>query len=327
MIAARLDIREVAPGTILRVRKRFGVMPDGGDASYPMVVVAGATPGPTVALVAGIHGDEYEGPAALWRVREKLHPARLHGRVVMVPVAHTAAFAAGTRESPVDRVNLARCFPGDPEGTITLRLAHDLFETVARAADVLVDLHSGGVRYAFLPVAGFYGAGQGIAAATAARSLDLAQAMGLPWLWRLPARAGVLSCEAARLGVAVTGCEAGGRGGCLDSDVAAYATGVLHVLAHAGVLEPAPDRPPRLGHTHFLDGDFALSPMAGFLEPCVALGTRVAAGTALARIRGLDGSDGIELSAQADGVVMAERHLRAIHVGEWATCALREVAL
>jgi predicted deacylase len=326
MIAVAIDIREVPPGTVLRVRKRFGVTADGNDATYPLVVVAGPAPGPVVALVAGIHGDEYEGPAALRRVLDQLNPARVRGRVVVVPVAHTAAFAAGTRVSPIDGLNLARCFPGDANGTITLRLAHDLFETIACPADILVDLHSGGVRYAFASVAGFYD-GDGIAAETAAQSLRLACSMRLEWLWRLPPRAGVLSFEAARRSVAVTGCEAGGRGGCLESDVDAYVAGLLNVLAESGVIDQplAAQLPPV--QIRALDGDFTLSPTAGFITPLVPLGARVTAGTLLARLHSCEGHELFTFRAEVDGVVMAERHLRAIQPGEWATCALRELAL
>jgi len=326
-VLGEFDVQAVPAGSIARVAKQFASTPDGVPASYPLIVVAGRAPGPTACLVAGIHGDEYEGPAALWRVAAQLDPERLRGRVVLVPVAHGAAFAAGQRSSPIDGVNLARSFPGDADGTVTQRLAADLFRTLVASADILVDLHSGGVRLAFLQVAGFYQPGDGISESAAAGSLALARSMRLPWLWRLPSRAGVLSCEAARAGVAVVGCEAGGRGGCLDADVAAYANGVLGVLADQGLIDPPDGLPPIPDHTHCLDGDFALAPASGFLDPGVALGEAVAAGAVLARIRSPIGDELARLVAQHDGIVMAERHLRAIHAGEWATCAVRVVTL
>jgi predicted deacylase len=318
------DVDSVPPGSVATVAKRFGFSPDGASATYPLIVVAGREPGPAACLIAGIHGDEYEGPAALWRVLEQLDPGKLRGRVAAVPVAHGAAFAAATRSSPIDGVNLARSFPGDPNGTITQRLAYDLFQTVVRSADILVDLHSGGTRLAFVQVAGFYGPGDGFADELAARSLGLAQAMGLPWIWRLPPRAGVLSFEAACAGIAVTGCEAGGRGGCLEGDVAAYARGVLGVLADQGLIERPANLPPPPDYTHFLDGDFAPAPVSGFLEPVAALGERLCTGGLLARIRATTGTELARLLADMDCVVMAERHLRTINAGEWATCAVRE---
>ncbi len=318
------DVHAVPPGTVARVAKRFGFAPDGTPATYPLIAMAGGEPGPTACLVAGIHGDEYEGSPALWRVLSQLDATKLRGRVVAVPVAHGAAFSAATRSSPIDGVNLARSFPGDPHGTVTQRLAHDLFQTVVRPADILVDLHSGGARLAFVQVAGFYGPGEDIGSDLSARSLDLARAMGLPWIWRMPPRAGVLSFEAACAGITVIGCEAGGRGGCLEGDVAAYTSGVLGVLANQDMIEPPTNLPARPDYTHFLDGDFALAPVSGFLEPLVALGARVHAGDLLARIRAPSGAELARLLAEADGVVMAERHLRTIHEGEWATCAVRE---
>ena len=321
-VSGEFDWRSLARGATARIAKRFAWMADGTPATYPVVAVAGRTPGPIAALIAGIHGDEYEGPTALWDVLNWLDPATLRGTVVVVPVAHTAAFAAGTRESPVDGMNLARSFPGDPGGSLTQRLAADLFATVVAGADLLVDLHSGGARLAFVQVAGFYGEGP-----LAARSLALAVGMGLPFVWRLPARPGVLSFEAMRVGVAAAGCEAGGRGGCLPADTAAYARGVLGVLADQGMIDRPPDVPQPRHPTHCLDGDFALAPMSGFLDPAVALGGAVSSGDLLATIRSVGGHELARLLAETDGVVMAERHLRTIHAGEWATCAVRSVPL
>ncbi len=326
-IVDTFEPHSVAPGMVARMAKRFSWMPDGAAATYPLIVIAGARPGPTAALVAGIHGDEYEGPAALWRVLAAVTPENLCGRLLVVPVAHGAAFSAGTRTSPIDGVNLARIFPGDPGGTTTLRLAHDLFETVVRRADFLVDLHSGGSRLAFVQVAGFYPVQDGIDAALAEQSLHLARGLRLPWLWRLPGRSGVLSFEAMRAGVAATGAEAGGRGGCLEADVHAYAQGVLGVLSDRGMIQSRSGLPAPPAHAHCLDGDFALAPVSGFLEPAVGLGERVQAGKLLARIRAPSGAELSRIVAETDAVVMAERHLRSIAAGEWATCAVRELAL
>ena len=67
--------------------------------------------------------------------------------------------------------------------------------------------------------------------------------------------------------------------------------------------------------------------MSGFLDPAVALGGAVSSGDLLATIRSVGGHELARLLAETDGVVMAERHLRTIHAGEWATCAVRSVPL
>ena len=320
------DTAAVAAGTIARVNVAFATLAEGTPSSFPLIVAAGAQPGPVLACTGGIHGDEYEGPAALWRLADMLDPARLRGRVLIVPIAHAAAFAAGTRTSPIDGLNLARIFPGDAHGTHSLRLAHVLFETVVAGADILIDCHSGGARLAFIPVAGFYGADQGIAQALAARSLALARCMGLPHIWRLPARAGVLSYEAMRRGVAATGGEIGGRGGLLRADADAYLHGILRILAAEGMIDD-PGLPPLPHHASYLDGDWAVAQVGGFIENHVALGERVAAGALLAAIHNPLGDLLVSMHAEHDGLVMGVRHLRSIQAGEWATCVVAQVPL
>lgn len=303
----------VEPGKRRRLRVPFASGPDGEALWFPLEVIRGRGDGPTLAVTAGIHGDEYEGPRAIQALARAVDPERLAGTLLLVPVAHLAAFAAGTRTSPLDQVNLARVFPGDPEGTPTLRLADALLREVVAPADALIDLHSGGVRLAFLQVAGFYGG-----------DWALARAMGLPFLWRLPDRAGVLTFEARARGLKVAGCEAGGRGGCLEEDVQAYRGGLLAALRAEGMLEgggpdPAPAR--------LLEGDWQLAPVGGLAEGHVALGQAVAAGTPLLTIRDPFGEPLAVMTAPFAGLVMGVRHLCTLQAGEWATCVVREGTL
>jgi predicted deacylase len=327
----RIALDEVAglgvpPGKVGRFDVAFADRADGSPATFPLIVVEGHAAGPTALLTAGIHGDEYEGPRALWALADQLPSLPVRGRVLMVPMANLDAFSAGTRTSPTDGQNLARIFPGDPQGTLTFRLAAALFEVV-RMADVLVDLHSGGVRLAFMEVCGFYSEGPGVTPELAARSLSLARAMGLQRLWRLPARAGVLSYEALRAGIPAIGAESGGRGGQIQDDVDGYAAGLLRVLRHEGIL---PDLPPDIpagapATAAVLDGDWALAPCGGFIESFVSPGQAVEAGHPLAVIRSPSGEILADLRAGEPGIVMGVRHLASIQPGEWATCVVREV--
>jgi predicted deacylase len=291
----------VPVGTTARYLVPFARGADGQPATFPLIVVAGARPGPTAALIAGIHGDEYEGSAALWRLAETVSPDQLSGRLLIVPMANLAAFAAGTRTSPIDLVNLARVFPGDPDGTLSQRLAHELFTRVVERSDLLDDCHSGGVRLAFLDIAGFYGPDADIAPELSRQSLELAKALRLSHLWRLPPRAGVLSYEALRRGIAATGGEIGGRGGCLERDWRGYQVGIRSVLSSRGMIE-RPTAPNRTYHT-CLVGDWALAPVGGFIKNHVELGDRVRGDALLATICSPLGETLAEMRAKSDGLV------------------------
>src|SRR5215472_6421326 len=146
--------------------------------------------GPFALVTAGVHGDEYEGPSAVFLLAKALKPDRVRGTVVAVPVVNPAAFTSGTRLHPEDGCNLARNFPGDANGGPTQQLAAAIFNELASRADYLIDLHSGGVEYVFLPVSGFYGE-----PVRGNPSFRAAQVFGLPALWQLPPTHGVLSCE------------------------------------------------------------------------------------------------------------------------------------
>ena len=44
--------------------------------------------GPTILLMAGNHGDEYEGQVAVARLAKDLQPEMLEGRVILLPMAN-----------------------------------------------------------------------------------------------------------------------------------------------------------------------------------------------------------------------------------------------
>src|SRR5690606_34606590 len=93
-----------------------------GAVRIPLGVISNGT-GPTVVLMAGNHGDEYEGPITLGELLRGLDPAEVSGRLIFLPALNLPAVAAGRRVSPVDGLNLNRTFPGDPIGTITQQIS------------------------------------------------------------------------------------------------------------------------------------------------------------------------------------------------------------
>jgi N-alpha-acetyl-L-2,4-diaminobutyrate deacetylase len=271
----------------------------------------GSAPGPTALIVGGVHGDEYEGPAAIWKVAETLRPEQVSGTVVLIPVASPLAFEAGTRVTPPDSVNLARVFPGNPEGSPTERLAYFLFETFGRTCDFLIDLHSGGVEYDFLPVSGFRGE-----PAPENPSFAAARAMGLPILWQLPDRPGIFSREVSRLGAVTVGTEYRGMGQLSREGEAEYARGILNCLAlwgvYHGAVEPVP-QPHGIYTSRWL-----LCPVAGVFTTRLRLGDAFAAGEVLAELRDVRGQVLAEITAEEPGTILALRSKAYARAGDWA---------
>lgn len=116
---------------------------DGVPWTLRFVEIAGSSPGPTTAFVAGVFGDKPLGTMALWGLVRRLEElGGLTGTVVLCPAANPPALEVGTRVSP-DHLYLNRVFPGTPTGPLTSQIAHAVVTNLLERTDHVVDLHSG----------------------------------------------------------------------------------------------------------------------------------------------------------------------------------------
>jgi predicted deacylase len=117
-----------------------------GDLNIPVHVLRGTRPGPTLAILCSVHGDENGSLLALKKLIETIDRHTLSGTVLAVPVANPLAFADLRRETCEQRENtdLHRCFPGNPRGSITEMIAAVLAKEVIAKSDAVVDIHAGG---------------------------------------------------------------------------------------------------------------------------------------------------------------------------------------
>lgn len=106
--------------------------------------------GARLLIMAGIHGDEYEGELQLGRLQRRLAAMNICGEVTILPVVNIPAVLAARRCSPFDGGNLNRAFPGSTTGSPTERLAHFLEHELFTQHDVVFDLHAGGTSMAHL---------------------------------------------------------------------------------------------------------------------------------------------------------------------------------
>ena len=278
-------------------------------------VATGTRPGPTLTILAGIHGDEYEGPLAIAELLVMLPLGELAGTILAVPVSNPPAFAAGTRENPLDGKNLARCFPGLEEGTATERLAWALTNAAIAPADALIDLHSAGVAYE-MPLLVGYCVGP---RAVGERSRALALAFGAPLVWEHPKIAPGRTLSAALdREIPCVYTEASGGGGAPPETIRCYVEGLRRALIALTML---PGTPPEPRHVAFWRGagdtDRTLvAPATGLLRGAVAVGDPVAAGQTLGEIVDYDGRLLATIVAPVDGVVVMTRRLPRVTAGD-----------
>lgn len=106
----------------------------------------GSKPGPALAILCSVHGDENGTLLALKKLIDKTDCATLQGTLLAVPIANPLAFADLRRETSEQRENtdLHRAFPGNPRGSITEMIAAVLAKEVIGKVDAVIDIHAGG---------------------------------------------------------------------------------------------------------------------------------------------------------------------------------------
>lgn len=284
-------------------------------AELPEVVeLAGHAPGPAVAVLGGVHGDELEGVLAARRLLRLVDPATLRGTLRVAAPAHPAAWRADSRMSPVDGLNLARVFPGDPHGRPTERVAAFLTEHVIAGADLLIDLHSAGQGFDMALLVGYH-AGDG---AVCERSGEIARAFGAPYLWQHPDSSPGRSLAAAEAhGVPSIYVEGRGGGQVRRGDLDCYVDGVLRVLHHMGMVDQAPPAPPTVIVRGDGNTDAGIeAAIDGYLVTAVEVGDQVRAGDLLADIVDDHGEEVAPVRSPRDGVVMLLRRRARVSVGD-----------
>jgi len=278
--------------------------------------------GPTVLLLAGVHGDEYEGQIALSRLANDLAPEQIRGRVILLPMSNLPAAKAGLRTSPLDDGNLNRTFPGDPGGTPTAMIADYLEQTLFPMADYLVDLHSGGSSLFYPPT---LLRGQGHTPEEAEMLQRLQAAFDLPYAWVFTGGGGPNSTARTamgagnRNGVVSIMAELGG-GGAVTSDILAMTErGLLRILHVLGMLpDYEPDAARGTRELHAQGSVYAYQ--AGLFEPLKDIGDTVEKGKTVGLIHHPDtpllASDVIV--SPYEGIVLCKRALARIERGDAA---------
>lgn len=276
-----------------------------------------AGPGPTVVILGGVHGDEYEGTLIAARVVAEADTWLQAGRLRVVPVANPSAYAVARRESEEDGADLARSFPGAPDGTWSDRLASLLAAEVIAGADLLVDVHSAGERFAMPLLAGAVTSGP-----LAVTSVRAAVSLGVPWVWLHPEIApGRTLSSALAAGVAPVYIECPG-GPAPDLDVVAEVVRCLReMLATFGMATPTgrgPTSPSLVMSGGDLDVDVVCSAYDGLFLPTVAAGDTVETGDVVGHV--LDPRSPLapphRVTSPLSGVVMFLRRSARVRVDD-----------
>jgi predicted deacylase len=277
---------------------------EGPEIRIPVATIEGDSDGPTMLIVAGVHGSEYVGLEAVRRLFHTVDPGELSGRLITVPTFGLPAFYGfATHINPIDGKNPGREFPGDPEGTFTQRAAHLVWTELVEQADAVVDVHGGDLEehlteYVQVNLTGDEVVDEG--------SVALAKAFGIELLVTQPQPAeaptqGNLFGMAALAGKVGVLAEAGSHG-LLDMELVQwYHDRLLDGLRGFGML---PGDPTPVEHRQLYRFGGAFAPLEGCWYPAVAEGDTVSVGQHLGVMRDVFGEHLCDIESDADAVVL-----------------------
>ncbi|MFI0445394.1 succinylglutamate desuccinylase/aspartoacylase family protein [Actinomadura sp. 6N118] len=294
-----------APGERAEGLIPVGTSTYGVELGIPLIIVNGTEPGPVLCVDAGVHGDEYDGQEAVRRVLATTVPAELRGTLVGIPCMNTPAFEAAARTSGLDHANLNRIFPGDIEGSYSLRLAATFVRQVIPAIDVLVDLHTGGTFGEIAPLTIVQGGYEDLAT-------EIGLAAGHRLIWKGGKWGGTVRHPTLEAGKPAITIEAGG-GTYREETVEMHVESVRNIMRSLGMVDG--EAVLRDDYTD-VTGTFSRSAHGGFFLGHAGPGDEVKTGDLLGTIVDHYGHTLEEVRAPQDGIVLWQRRIRTVQPGD-----------
>jgi len=282
---------------------------DGSSVKVPVILVNGAKEGPILYTQAACHGYEINGTEAIRRIGMELDPKGMSGGLIAIPIVNVLAarYRRGHTLEQLDSEfgNMNRTWPGNPDGTITERMAYVIFEEAVKKAGCVIDHHTGDkptVSWVFY----YEGAKE---------QEDLARIYGAEYLvaekagteeWKKKRFYGKLRvvCH-EQLGIPSICPELDGHDHLDEEAVQLGVRGIRNVMKHLGMIGGRVELPPKQYIVSNTELGYVKASRGGWFVPEVKVGDRVHKGDVVGRVLSiLDGFKEVEvLRAPRDGFV------------------------
>ncbi len=220
---------DIKPGTNAQVSLNWYQLPTKTVIEIPVYVFRSINPGPTLLILAGMHGDEINGIEIVRRLITRDDVKKpICGSIIAIPVINIISFLSGTRDLPDGR-DLNRCFPGSKAGSLGSRIAYDLMNEIIPQIDFGVDFHTGGAKINNYP--------QLRCVFNNKINIDLGKKFSPPLILNSPFRDNTLRKEAAKKGKPILVFE-GGESSRFDYlSINEGMNGCLRLMKHLEMIE------------------------------------------------------------------------------------------
>ncbi|GAU76547.1 M14 family metallopeptidase [Fusibacter sp. 3D3] len=257
--------------------------------------------GETCLITAGVHGAEDTSILAAFEVMTHLESIQVKGTVIVVPICNPNGFYNFSKQVvPEDGLNLNRVFPGNPEGTLSQKIAYTLERKLVKKCDYHVDLHGGDVHEKVMPFVYYVGEASD---EVVRKAQKMAQSLNVSVMVKSSSKTGFYSYSGI-LGKPSILIERGGAFEKSEEVVDLYKKDVLSVLAELDLIASE-----FKGHREEKISDVTCSkyPVAlysGFWKPQKKPGDLIRKGEILGKIHDIKDNVLQEIIAEEDGIVL-----------------------
>ncbi|TGD83158.1 succinylglutamate desuccinylase/aspartoacylase family protein [Hymenobacter wooponensis] len=296
----------IKPGQSVLTRLVISRLPSGTVIDIPVHVFRSTEPGPTVLLMAGMHGDEVNGIETIRRMirRNLLHPLR--GTVIAIPILNIYGFLNFSREVP-DGKDVNRSFPGNPRGSLASRVAHRFMREIMPLIDYGIDFHTGGAARANIS--------QVRCLLHQDEETDaLAAAFAAPFTLHASLRPGSLRETAMQEGRRIIVYETGESLRLDEAGIEMAIAGTFRVLHHLGMVENAP--PAAAASVVCMRSTWLRARYAGLFRSDVHLGDYIEKGQVYGSVADPYGENSVRLESPVTGYIIGLNHMPVVNQGD-----------
>lgn len=299
---------EVAPGQSAQALLQVAHLHNRTAIEVPVFIEHALKPGPTVLLLAGIHGDEVNGIEILRQCIAKGITKPRQGTIICIPVVNVIGYVHNQRDLPDGR-DLNRAFPGKKNGSLAAQLAHQLTQSVLPYVDLILDFHTGGAQRFNAPQIRLSGHDTEL--------LKKAKTFGAPFIIHNKPTAKSLRHTCDKKGIPLLLFEGGKSNDITASISNAGVNGVKRLLHHLGMLLPkfkvsAPKQTP----VEIINSSWVRASSSGMFKPLVEVGKWTEKGAEIGQISDPYGQSMTLISAPNAGYVFNVNQAPTVYQGD-----------
>lgn len=298
--------QEIAPGEQTTIRLNVGRLPSDTMLNVQLEVFNSDNPGPTMLILAGVHGDEINGVEIVRRsIAKGVFSKLTAGAVVAVPLLNIYGFINFSREVP-DGKDVNRSYPGNMLGSLASRVARLITKKVLPSIHFIVDFHTGGAsRYNYPQIRITKGD---------KKSLELAKYFNPPFIIYKPIISGSLRKIAKAKNMPILIYE-GGEALRLDGFAINKAIiGLQRLMAQYGMVEETISFPQRTMLVHATN--WVRASYSGIFTWTKSSGAKAVKGEPIGYIYDINGTKEISVVATKSGFIIGHNNAPVVNQGD-----------